>query len=92
MNTTEKALRTALLECADFIGSLLDMKENAAATDSLTNNGEDVELRAREALALLPDACVANTCDDCGADCGKTGMSCPDGAYICKRCFDAGHH
>ncbi|MEI8198047.1 MAG: hypothetical protein WCI73_19305 [Phycisphaerae bacterium] len=33
-----------------------------------------------------------STCDDCGVVVTDDGMSCPDGAFICRRCFDAGHH
>lgn len=32
-------------------------------------------------------------CDDCGCVLeGKNTLSCPDGAIICRDCFDAGHH
>ena len=31
-------------------------------------------------------------CDDCDEVIEDGGMSCPDGAYICRRCFDAGAH
>ncbi len=33
-----------------------------------------------------------NMCDECGADTKGDGLSCPDGAYICRDCFDAGLH
>ena len=34
----------------------------------------------------------ADLCDDCGANTNDDGMSCPDGAYICRPCFDKGNH
>lgn len=31
-------------------------------------------------------------CEDCGDEVDEDGMNCPDGAFICRACFDAGHH
>lgn len=43
--------------------------------------------RAKEALSRTR----TQTCDDCG-DAVKTLIGCPDGAEICRPCFNAGAH
>ena len=56
----------------------------------------------RENPAEMVEACGApfdtyenegfESCDDCGCTLSENGIGCPDGAYICQACFDAGGH
>lgn len=49
------------------------------------------EAKAHAAIANAKAGEPIDRCDDCDAP-TDDGVSCPDGAFICRRCFDAGAH
>ena len=91
-NLEEVGLRPTITMLADSINrraKTLSRKVVAAEEDA---EALRVQLRATGEDRPQRRDRHKSTCDECGAEVGESGLSCPDGAYVCGACFDGGAH
>lgn len=77
---------------------VIDFDNMKAECEEIADQADEIhELATADCpLSIMWDdhnAYVVDTCDDCGVELEpEATMNCPDGATICRSCFDQGGH